>query len=128
MVAESHVLGPVFRRYLDGHAGLQTDADHTAVDAFGMHVDFNRPPRAHDAFEYGLPEIVAAFRNTAFAVHAERKTSNRRAGFQQQRQRVAAIWRMRFWRKSLDVVVGVRTVGPLVSVSPDTELKVEASQ
>src|SRR4051794_31139481 len=35
---------------------------------------------------------------------------------------------MRFRRKSVYVMPGVRTVGPLVSMSPDAKLKIEAAQ
>src|SRR5690348_11571271 len=92
-----------------------------------MHVDFDWALRAGYAFENGSPEIVAAFRNPAFTVHPEGDPLNLGTGFKQQRQCVATIQGVGLWRESLNMVVGMRAVGPLVGVSPQTELELETA-
>ena len=81
----------ILRRDVDRHTGGDGQVDHRLVHALGVHVDLDLSAAAHDAFEDRLPELIAALRHAAFAVHAERDAADRGAGFQQSLQGRSAI-------------------------------------
>ena len=82
-------------------------------------------PATHHAVEHRLPEVVAALRDAALAVNAECDARYRRTrannAVRASRQYAAVILR----RQSLDRVVGLGAVGPLVAVHPEPELEVQ---
>src|ERR1035441_4859617 len=95
---------PVLGGDLDGHAGFRSNVHHLTVDALGVHVDLDGPPGAHDAFEYGPPEIVTSLGHAALAVDSHGKSADGGAVLQQQTEGIAAIRRVSFRSKSLDMM------------------------
>ena len=126
VVGHAHVLGPELRRHLDGHARGQREVDHALVDALGVQVDLDLAAAALHAIEHGAPERVAAFGDAAFAVDAEGHAADRGTGAQQRRQRIAAVRAVILGVESLDGVVRMRAVLPLVAVHPEAQLELEA--
>ena len=100
---------------------------HGLVHALGVHVDLDLAAAGGDAVEDGLPELVAAFFDAALAVDAEGDAADRRAGFQQRADGIAAVGAVRFRGEPFDGVVGVRAVDPLVAVHPEAELEIDAA-
>ena len=92
------MLGPEFRRDGDGQTGGESDVDSFLVHALRVHIDFDAAAAAHGAIENGLPEIVAAFGDAAFAVDAERNAADCGAGLEQRGERVATIGGVGFGR------------------------------
>ncbi len=113
-------------RRCTGMSGGQRQVDHALVDALGVQVDLHFAAGSLDAFEDRAPELVAALGDAAFAVDAEGDAADRGAGAQQRGQGVAAIRPVGFGVESLDGVVGVRAVLPLVAVHPEAQLELEA--
>src|ERR1700691_5072167 len=91
-----------------------------------MHVDLDFAATARDGFKQRLPEGIASFRDSALPVHAKREPLNLRAFLQKNGQRIAAILCMRLGRKPFDTVMCVRTVGPLVSMGPQSQLEFQS--
>ena len=92
-----------------------------------MQVDPDATPAAGDAIEHRPPEVPAALGHAALAVDAEREPADRRALLQERADRIPTVRGVRLGRESLDRVLGVRAVDPLVGVGPQTELEVEAA-
>ena len=121
VVAEALVLGGILGSQCYRHAGGHGDVNHGLIDALGMHVDFDFAAAVRDGFKERLPERVTAFGNAALAVDAHGEALNFRALLQDDGQGVAAVCSVRFGSQSLDVVIRAWTVGPLISVGPDTQ-------
>ncbi len=90
-----------------------------------MEIERHRAAALGCAVKNGFPKIVVSLSHAAFAVRADGHPANGRTGLQQRAQGVAAVWRLRLGREPFDAVVGIRTVGPNVSVRPQSELKPE---
>ncbi len=108
VIAETHVFGPVFGRNLNRHAGGRGEVEHLAVDALGMHVDFDRASGARDAVEDHAPEIVAALGDAAFAMNPHRDSADARACLEDHGESIPAIGRMCLGCESFDVVLPAR--------------------
>src|ERR1022692_1580912 len=126
VVRHSQVLGPELRRHFDGHARGQREVDHALVDALGVHVDLDLAAGALHAVEDGAPERVAAYGDAAFAVDAEGDAADGGAGAEESGKRVAAVRAVVLGVESLDGVVRMRAVLPLVAMHPDAQLELEA--
>src|ERR1039457_6136511 len=74
----------------------------------------------------GAPERVAAFGDAAFAVDAEGDAADGGAGAEESGKRVAAVRAVVLGVESLDGVVRMRAVLPLVAVHPEAQLELEA--
>ena len=64
---------------LTGMPVLRRHVDHDLVDTLGVHVDLDRTAGSGDGVKERLPEVVAAFRNAAFAVDAQGEAGDLRA-------------------------------------------------
>src|SRR5579872_848770 len=127
LVAETLMFSGVLRSQLDRHAGGDRNVDHSLIDAFGVHVDFDFAAASGDGLEQRLPEAIAAFGDPALAMNAHGESLNFRDLFQQDGKRVAAVAGVVFRSEPLNVMVGIGTIGPLVGVSPDAELKMQSA-
>src|SRR6185437_11054190 len=118
MIGHSHVLGPEFWRHAERHPGRRCNIEHLLSHAFWMHIDFDGAPASSHAVENRFPEIEATFLYAAFAVYAESNATDRRALLQKQTHRIAAIRTVRGFVQSLDRVIRIRAIDPLVAVHP----------
>src|ERR1700722_11033014 len=120
----------VFRRIsfsqLDRHARFRGHVDHGLVHALRMHVNFDLAATAGDGFEERFPEGVASFRNTALPVYPKREPLNLWARLQDHGQSIAGIRCMVLPSQAFDAMMCMRTVRPLVSMGPDSQLKLQA--
>src|SRR5271157_5419036 len=126
VIRHSHVLGPELRRHLDGHARGQREVNYALVDALGVQVDLDLAAGTLHAVEDASPERVAAFGDAALTVDAERDAGDGGAGAEESGKRVAAIRAVVLGVESLDGVVRLWAVLPLVAMHPDAQLELEA--
>src|SRR5581483_2472225 len=126
-IAKALMLGGVFSSQRDGHTSRGRDVDHCLIHALGMHVDLDRPAGACDSFEERLPEGIAALRDAALAMNAHGESLNLRTLLQNDCQCIAAVSGVRFRRKTIDMVIGIRASRPFVGMRPDAQLKMQAA-
>src|SRR5215831_10800338 len=117
------MFGPKFGRDIYRHARGKSQVDHLTVDALRVQVDFDAAPSLDDPVEYGSPKIVAAFGDAAFAMDPEGHATDRRATPEEDGKRFAAIGTVRLGSETLNNVVCVGAIDPLVGMGPKTELK-----
>ena len=116
-----------FGETLIGMPVFNGDIDHRAIESFGVHIDLDLAAAVRNGVEQCLPERITSLRNAALAMNAQRKPLNGRTGFQQQRQCVTAIRGMSFRCQPFHMMIGIRTVRPLVRMRPDPELTIKSS-
>ena len=121
------MLGPILGRDVDRHSSGQGVVDHLLIDAFGMKIDFHLAAALGHAVENGFPKIVAAFVHAAFAMSANGYAADGKAGFQNGGQCIAAIRGVIVGIQTLDGVIRLGTVVPMISVAPDAQLKIDAA-
>ena len=92
-----------------------------------MHVDLDLSACADDAVEYGLPEVEAPFGDAAFPVDPERDAGDVGTGLEDLVERIPAVGGVGFSGQSLDDVVCVGTVDPLVGVCPERKLELKSA-
>ncbi len=92
-----------------------------------MEVEFDGAFHGGYAPEDRLPEIVALFGNSAFAMGSKRESADGRAGFEYGAQRIPAIRRVVLGIQAGDLAVGVGRIVEIVSVCPDSNLEVHAA-
>src|ERR1700733_3523126 len=126
VVTETLVFRRIFCSQLDRHARFRGHVDHGLVHALRMHVNFDLAATAGDGFEERFPEGVASFRNTALPVYPKREPLNLWALLHDHGQSIAGIRCMVLGSQTIDTVMRTRTVRPLVSMRPDSQLKLQS--
>jgi len=108
-------------------AGGDRHVEHGLVHTLGVHVNADGAAAGGHTIENRFPEIVAAFFDPAFAVDAEGNATNGRASLQDKANSIAAVWAVILLGDSLDRVVRIGAVDPLVAVHPQTELELHST-
>jgi hypothetical protein len=130
VVRQTLVLRPVLGGDGGPVGGLPRRAQHLGVDAFGVHVDADRPVHLPDRLEHGAPEGgPAVLVHTALVVHPEGDTGDAGAVLQQQPQRPGRVGGGVLLGQAQHRVPQVRAVGGLRPdrVVPQAELEVDAA-
>src|SRR6185369_14621578 len=97
------VFGSQFHR----HSGSDGDIDDLFIDTLRVHVDLDGSACFGKSLEYFFPEVVAAFRYPALAVHPHRDPLDLGALSEDNRERIAAVQSVILGCYSLDAVVGI---------------------
>src|SRR5262249_38627988 len=119
------MFSPELRRNVNWHSRRQCYSDHLRIHTFCVHVNLHAPARLDHPFEHCSPKAIIAFSDAALPMNTEGYTLDRRTLSQQRAERVAAISCMVLGCEAFDAVVGVRAVGPTISVSPNSELEMQ---
>src|SRR2546423_13541625 len=91
-----------------------------------MHIDFDLATRTRHSVEDSLPKVVAAFAHPTFSMRPDGYAANLGTCLEQCAQRIARVGGVILACKSVDRVVRARGIGPLVAVSPDSKLELNA--
>jgi hypothetical protein len=118
VIRHPHVLGPELGRHFDWQACAKREIDHLLIDSFGMEVQLDSAATSLHAIEYPAPERIAASGNATFPMNAQSDSADCWTGTQQRGERIAAVGEMIACVESLDRVVCLRTVFPLVAMRP----------
>ena len=125
MVGQGHVLGQVFWRNHQRHAGGACGAQDMFVQTLGMQVEFDLPTTSADSGEDGAPEIVITFGHACFHMDAEIQAGNLGDFAQQEGDAVAAVKAMVLVGHTADLVTCVRHLVEIVALRPQAELELD---
>jgi 3-deoxy-D-arabino-heptulosonate 7-phosphate (DAHP) synthase class II len=90
-----------------------------------MHVDLNLSSRLCHRLKERLPKVITSLWDAAFAVNPQCESFNGGTVLQEKSQGIPRVRRVIRRIQSFDVVIGMRTVCPLIGMRPETYLALQ---